>query len=118
MPKRKAIFINARLRVAMEMQIDGLADMQALVGGRIERATTLPNGDDVYVNEEGLLGRPEFFFDIGAHQPFAGSAIVVREQGELRSTLNYINKQVKFMSITDVLKGVNNGEYRTEDRST
>lgn len=104
MTKRKAFFINSTLREVIEMEISTLADLQALVGGYIERGCTLKNGDDVYVNEEGLLGCPEHFFFIGGSrsQPFAGNGVVVREYRPAKSTVEELNQQIVFMNIKDV----------------
>ena len=78
----RAIAIDPKLRTVKEVHIrhdanGSLADMQAAVGGLIELATTLPNGDDVFVNDEGLFLYRDFFVIDGAHQPFAGPAIVL-----------------------------------------
>ena len=60
-----------------------LAFMQKAVGGYIERATELKNGDSIFVNEEGLLENPRFFFEVeGGHQPFAGNGVVVGGEDE------------------------------------
>lgn len=72
---------------------NSLQDLQRAVGGRIAFAHQFPNGDVLYVDEDGLeradlatLGEMEaaraFFFDIGAHQEFAGKGIIVGTEGE------------------------------------
>ena len=58
-------------------EISTLQKMQAIVGGYIERALTLPNGDEIYVNEEGLFTQPCKWFAIPGHQPFAGNGVIV-----------------------------------------
>lgn len=69
-----------------------LEDLQAAVGGDIEWAHEFENGDVLYVDEEGL-GRAEmafvggteaaraYFFDVGAHQKFAGKGLIVGAEG-------------------------------------
>lgn len=75
---KKVIFINTKDGKIEETTVNGLADMQRLVGGRIERAFTFRNGDELYVNEEGLFESPTYFFEVAqAHQPFAGNAYVI-----------------------------------------
>jgi hypothetical protein len=60
-----------------------LEAMQAAVGRKIELAVQLPNGDDVFVDEEGLFKQPKtgWFTVRGAHQPFAGNGLVVGHDG-------------------------------------
>ncbi len=103
----RAIIIDATAREIREVEIEGkLEDLQKAVGGYIEWATELDNGDNVYVDEEGLLKGYQCFFDIGAHQPFAGNAIVVNrdEDGETaaaRSDVEEIRGKVKFMTMPE-----------------
>lgn len=78
---KRVLFIDAVNRTITESKIRGLDDMQKLVGGSIECATQFENGDEVFVNEEGLFGEPQHFFDVGAHQPFAGNGFVIGECG-------------------------------------
>ncbi len=76
--QRRVIFINTTEGFCQLEEVSTLADMQKLVGGLIERAHILDNGDEVYVNEEGMLGDPREFFSIhGAHQFFAGNAFII-----------------------------------------
>lgn len=51
---RKAIHIDSAARTVRPLDVDGLKDMQAAVGGYIE-AVTLADGHTLYVDEEGLL---------------------------------------------------------------
>ncbi len=56
-----------------------LEDMQKLVGGLICLAWILPNGDELYVNDEGLLRDEIEFFRItymGSSQTFAGDGFI------------------------------------------
>lgn len=76
-PKR-VIVIDLVAFVFREETVYDLSDMQKIVGGRIERAACLANGDEIYVNEEGSFDRDSgVFFVKGAHQPFFGSAFVI-----------------------------------------
>ena len=77
----RAIIIDAVKREVREVEIENtLKSLQEVVGGYIETAHQLNNDsrDAVFVNEEGLLSQPKNFFVYdGAHQPFAGSGIIV-----------------------------------------
>jgi hypothetical protein len=79
MKKIKVIFINARKREIELVEIENrLEPLQNLVQGYIECAFRLPNGDELFVNEEGLLKDFAFGFKIaGGHQPFLGNGVVV-----------------------------------------
>jgi hypothetical protein len=101
----KAILIDAEGRGVREVEIDGtLEDTYKVMGVQmIEVATYLPNGDCIYVDEEGLInGEVLGWFEVyGAHQPFAGNGLVVGtdHQGETvgcKSTLDEITKLVSF----------------------
>lgn len=84
----RAIKIDATNRTIQEFDLpsqegEQLAAMQKVVGGYICHAGEI-NGDDLYVNDEGLLGisvgAP--FFEIGLHQPFAGNGLIVGHNDE------------------------------------
>ncbi len=101
----RAIVIDSKNQTVTELEIDqkdSLSAMQKVVGGYIELATTLPNGDDVFVNEEGLLHSPRHFFTIvGGHQPYAGNAVILNhnrngDSTAAKSDLVYITTSVKF----------------------
>lgn len=77
----RAIHINAVDHTVDEITVpdtDQLAELQRLVGGYIEVAHRFPNGDILYVDEEGLFKDPTHFFAVsGAHQPFAGNGVIL-----------------------------------------
>lgn len=74
----KVIFINTECRSLFEVTVSNLKDMQGLVGGRIELAHELPNGDEIFVNDGGLASAESQFFVVrGGHQPFAGNGFVI-----------------------------------------
>jgi hypothetical protein len=68
--------------------------LQRLVGGDIEPAHQFPNGDVLYVNEDGIAAAEEAmagradaarsgWFEMGLHQAFAGPGVIVgAEDGE------------------------------------
>lgn len=103
MKSKRVLFINSEKREITETTVSCLEDMQKLVGGYIERAHIFENGDEVYVNEEGLLLAMNFFFRIrDGHQPFAGNAYVIGQvtpSGNNRSaitTVEELRKQLQF----------------------
>lgn len=101
----KAIIIDAKNREIREEIIpeDRLEFLQKSVEGYIERAITLPNGDDVYVNEEGLLINFDYGFHIkGGHQIFFGNGIVIGDDDiEMKSTIEQIKDWVIFAKKRD-----------------
>lgn len=106
----RAIVIDATAKTVTEREIiNSLDAMQDIVGGWIERATQLPNGDDIFVDEEGLLkGTKEFFYIKGAHQPFAGNGVIVacNEEGETiscKSSIDEILERITFMDVNGAL---------------
>src|SRR5882724_6864159 len=82
MPYR-AIFIDAKAHTITEIEVTdqrhGLADLQRLVGGSIERAMVMPIAlsDDLFVNEEGLYKFNYGFAVVSGHQPFAGNGVII-----------------------------------------
>jgi hypothetical protein len=101
----KVIFIDSTNRTVTTRQCSSLKDLQALVGGYIESAHRFNNEDDLYVNDEGLMGKPEFFFLLkGANHPLAGNGIIVgcddngsstdhkTSIGEISSTVSFFTR--------------------------
>jgi len=52
---RKVVVVDPAARSIVNSVVSSLEDAQAIVGGLIERICTLPNGDEVYANEEALF---------------------------------------------------------------
>jgi hypothetical protein len=102
---KRVIHVNAQEKTIKETSVSTLEEMQALVGGLIERVCILENGDEVYANEEGLLGsEPKSWFRIDSYpRPIAGSAYVigsVTASGNNRpckSTVDDIKAQFHFL---------------------
>jgi hypothetical protein len=100
----KAIIIDATKQEIRETEIDGkLAALQGAVGGMIE-LVELPEGADLFVNEEGLLNGTQAFFSYeGAHQPFAGNGIICGHDDEGNTTgtsmsVEAVRARVKFLN--------------------
>lgn len=72
----RVIAIDAKNRKLYETTILTLADMQALVGGYIERGVSLTNDDDVFVDEEGLLKDNQYAFFIN-NQFLVGNGFII-----------------------------------------
>lgn len=87
----RAIKIDSENRTITEIELDPkdtLKSLQDCVGGLIELATDLHYGDSLYVNEEGLLTSPEYFFNFrGLHQLLAGNAVVAGIDHETGDTV-------------------------------
>lgn len=107
----KTILINTETREVREIEIEkGLKAIYEAMGvDMIEVATYLPNGDCIYVDEEGMFGlnAESVFFDVGAHQPFVGNGLVIGtgrngNSASCKSTLEEIRKLVKFKTIQQV----------------
>lgn len=77
----RAIYIDSDACKVTEIELPDddsqLSELQRLVGGNIEFAHEFPNGDVLFVDEEGLLKNPKHFFDVDAHQHFAGNGVIV-----------------------------------------
>lgn len=86
----KAYWINSETRQISEITITDLADLQKHVGGYIEVAYEWPNGDVLYVDEEGMLKQPASGFVLlpeRADQVLAGNGVMVgREIGDTIET--------------------------------
>lgn len=100
-PKR-VIVINTELKQVYEAHVCGLKDMQKIVGGLIERAMILDNGDEIYVNEEGLFDQSLKPFVIDGNV-FIGNAYIigsVTSSGGNRpaaSSVDDIYRQITFL---------------------
>ncbi len=102
----KFIVIDSEKREVREEEVekDTLAQMQRIVGGLIERAHTIDDDNEIFVDEEGLLkGKQDFFLIYGAHQPFAGNGVIVgidKKGNTIGSNLNVdqVRRSVQFAS--------------------
>lgn len=80
----RALFIDATKRTIEAVEVAhgsaALEDMRKLLGGYIDLAHAWPNGDSLYVDDEGLLKSPTVGFRFALRlddQPLAGNGIVV-----------------------------------------
>lgn len=104
---QRVIFIDAASGAFLETKVYSLEDMQSLVGGLIECACRLPNGDEIYVNEEGLFNGylRGFTVDGNDTEPFVGNGFVIGSPDELgehtdaESTIRYVMDRVRFFQL-------------------
>jgi Domain of unknown function (DUF3846) len=75
----KAILIDSKAREIREVEYANGADLRGFVGGYIESVPLdLPNGDTLYVDEEGMFKPQSSFFMIETHPtPLAGNGVIV-----------------------------------------
>jgi hypothetical protein len=103
----RAIIINSEDRTITESDIDGsLKSLQQIVGGLIEPVCQgLDDNHHCYVNDEGLLDNPQYFFMFrDGHQPLAGHGIILSstdDGGEAPCTLSldWVRERVTFMDL-------------------
>lgn len=113
---RRVLVIDPESKTITESFVSSLEDMQAIVGGRIERAATGPDGHEVYVNEEFLLKSldDQHFFGlcdakIPVPHPYGGKAFVigpVDKRGKNQSatlSVSQIARGVVWMSLYEAI---------------
>ena len=103
--QKKAYLIHSATKTVSDITIDDYTEISKNIGCEIfTTGTHLPNGDTIYVDDEGLLINPKFFFMVdGCAHPFAGNGVVVGadEEGEsvdVKTKIEDIWAMVKFMS--------------------
>jgi len=103
----RAIIVNPEDRTITETKIDGsLKTLQQIVGSMIEPVYQgLDDNHHCYVNEEGLLYDPQYFFMFkDGHQPLAGHGVILSttdDGGEAPCTLSvdWVKERVTFMDL-------------------
>ena len=107
----RAIVINPFDQTITEATVSDYTDTQKLIGKPFNGqqnftvAIDLDNNDSVYVDDDGIYSPSNgAWFDIGAHQPFAGVGVVVGlnvntgGSVDAKSTIDELKAKVKFMS--------------------
>jgi hypothetical protein len=100
----KAIKIDVSQQAVYEVDVFGLESMQRQVGGLLETAMNIDT-DCIYVNEEGLFGNNDKWFNFdGSHQPFAGHGLVVGTDDNGRTiapkiTVDEVKSKVRFLTL-------------------
>jgi hypothetical protein len=87
----KALLIDSAARQIRDVEYNNLADMHHLIGGYIEVAYSWPNGDVLFVDEEGLFKPQTNFFRIAARgdTPLAGNGLLVGREVDDDSPRGY-----------------------------
>ena len=109
----RAIWINSTRNSIIELQLsdeDVLSSLQKYVGGYITVAVDLPNGDTIYVDDEGLLkGNVDFFEHKLGYQPYAGNGVIVNttksgKSASAKSSITDIRNNITFTDIWELKK--------------
>ncbi len=85
MSAQQGYLIDVTKQIVTAVTFDGYQGMQAHIGGFLEVAFAWDNGDVLYVDEEGLLKGPTFYFGIPTvrpDQPFGSNGLVVGREVE------------------------------------
>lgn len=112
----RIVIIDAQAREIRESEFSygpnvgsTLKQAQNIVGGLIEKAYTLLNGDELYVHEEALLQRPlpnDWFIFDGFNQPIAGNGFIVGsgldDWAGAHSTVDQVKPRVRFLDLEAV----------------
>ena len=107
----KAILINSTLKTVTEVDYSGnYKDIYKLLGCEMFEVVHLGNGEDCFVDEEGLMSLAPgstFFYYAGTHQPIAGNGLILRcnaagESVATKLTVDKVKANVKFMTLDEV----------------
>lgn len=103
----KVIAIDARNCRVFDAMVVNLESMQALVNGRIEPAIELKNGDEVYVNEDGLADSSiDYGFRLNGSNLLVGNGFIIggidRRGGHtnVQSQLKEISESIEWIALT------------------
>jgi hypothetical protein len=88
----KAILIDTEARAVHMVDVIGATDIHSLLHGYFEVAFMWPNGDVLYVDEDGFRQRPLRVFHIYERpdQPLAGNGVIVGEEQEPEDDDSYV----------------------------
>lgn len=94
----KAIHINAKEQKIEQIEILTLKDMQKSVGGLIEPVPVEdPNGDRLYVDEEGLFKGYNYGFILDGRE-YTGNGLISRtkgsDQADCKATIQNIKERL------------------------
>ena len=99
----KVYLINSETCEVTEAEIqehESLSFAQKAVGGYIEAAHQLNNGDTFFCDEEGLFkGYESGFLVKGAHQPFLGNGILIglNKRNSVKTPIEEIKRMLNFL---------------------
>ena len=117
MSKLKAILIDSVNRSITEIDIENSLESIYIAGGYdCVDIVYLENNDAVYVDDEGLLNKPQHFFILaGYKQPIAGNGVILGttddgDNQDIQSSLDEIKNSVRFVSLAEIRQMITNGE--------
>ena len=91
----QALLIDPAERTVSPVQLDGgnIDRMQQLIGCETFTAAYLPNGDTIYVDDEGLFKQTSFFLIEGITQPLAGKGLLMGSDDQGNSTEPSVSRE-------------------------
>lgn len=101
----KGYFINVAKKEIAEVQIDQFADISKLLDCRtVERTYSIINGDNIYIDEEGLfVENPEGAFTYtGAGQVFSGHGFMLGSGLSPNTTLEQLRSIIHFVQVDQI----------------
>lgn len=103
----RAILIDPEAKTITEVDYDGnYKSIYKLIGCQTFTVVGINDNESIFVDDEGLLNNPEFFFMWrGYHQPLAGKGLIlgVDDEGEsveTKLTLDYVVDHVTFPELS------------------
>ena len=101
----RAIFIDPKEQIIQEIQYNGdYKEISKIIGCQyFTVACDLPNGDTIYVDDEGLFNSDNDFFNIShGFQPYAGKALIVHTDSDgnsraAKSTIEDLKSDIIFI---------------------
>jgi len=126
----KALKIDSEKGIVIEVESNGLSDLQEYVGGWITVGLSLPldgeTTDTLFVDDEGLLKNPEHFFlwevEKGIYvdekikwRSFAGNGIIVGtdtngESVDCTLSMADVTKKIAFVNVREIQMLAHRGE--------
>lgn len=104
MKELKVIVIDVEKKEFRESPVSTLEDMQKIVGGYICLAGRLPNGDEIYVDDDGRLkAQIGGFITTGMRMPMVGNGFIIGavdddgENTDVEATVKYLEHHVKIL---------------------
>ena len=103
--KKKSILIDSEEQSLLEVDLESTRDIARLLGcERFAYGVRLDNGDAVYVDDEGLLKKPKFFFKTSDTEWLAGKGLIIGETktgnlGKARTTLEEAEMMIEYGSL-------------------
>lgn len=105
----KAILINPFDQSIREVEYDAKDDdISVIINCRYFDVANLPNGDGIFVDDEGMLNNPTHFFKHeDYHSPLAGKGLILGcdDEGESiapATTIEEVRRKVTFLNIYQV----------------